>query len=71
MRIEEKRKEWRIYFSTRRELLTFEREFRKRYKMCNVDISQVDDGKEILWIQKNEKINRKQIEDLASFLMLI
>lgn len=71
MRIKEKKKEWKVVFLNRRDLLSFEKRMKEKYGECGIWISAADDGKEIAWIPKRADITLEGIKEVGRSIKLL
>lgn len=71
MRIKEKRKEWKVIFLTRRDLLSFTQKMREKYGECGILISPSDYGDEIAWIPKRADITLEGIKEVGRSIKLL
>lgn len=71
MRIKKKRKEWKVIFLTRRDLLSFVKKMEEKYGECGILISPADDGNEIAWIPMREDITFEGIKEVGRSIKLL
>lgn len=65
MKIKEKRKEWKVSYKNRREVLIFVQEMKKKYGISEIVTTTIGD-EEIAWIPKSYNISREEITEVAN-----